>query len=186
VQDLTRDQALDAITANVENENLIGHMLATEAVMKALARRLGQDEEVWGLTGLLHDIDVELTEGDMEAHSRLGADIARDLGASEEVSQAILCHNWTHGIPCETLLDRALLCTDPLTGLIVAGALVRPDRKIAGLTTQSLMKRFAEPRFAAGASREQIAACSELGLELEEFIGLGLEAMEDIAAEIGL
>ncbi len=186
MENLTRDQALDAIAANVENENLIGHMLATEAVMRALARRLGQDEEVWGLTGLLHDIDIELTEGDMEAHSRLGADIARDLGASEEVAQAILCHNWTHGIPCETLLDKALLCADPLTGLIVAGALVRPDRRLAGLTAQSLMKRFAEARFAAGANREQIAACSDLGLELEEFIGLGLEAMKDIAAEIGL
>jgi len=177
---------MDAVTANVENENLIGHMLATEAVMRALARRLGQDEEAWGLTGLLHDIDVELTEGDIETHSRLGADIARDLGASEEMAQAILCHNWTHGIPCESLLDKALLCTDPLTGLIVAAALVRPERRLAGLTTQSLTKRFTEPRFAAGADREQIAKCSELGLELEEFIGLGLEAMKDIANEIGL
>ncbi|MFW6125666.1 MAG: HDIG domain-containing metalloprotein, partial [Chloroflexota bacterium] len=102
---LTRDDALAAIAANVENENLIGHMLATEAIMRALAGRLGQDEVVWGLTGLLHDIDIELVEGDMATHGKLGADMARDLGASEEMAHAILCHNWTHGIPRETLLD---------------------------------------------------------------------------------
>lgn len=186
MEGLTRDDALSAVEANVENPNLVSHMLAAEAVMRALARRLGQDEEAWGLTGLLHDIDIELTDADMSTHSRLGADMARDLGASEEMAQAILCHNWTHGIPRETLLDKALYCTDPLTGLIAAGALVRPDRKLAGLTTASLLKRFGDKRFAAGADREQIAACAELGLQLEEFIDLGLEAMKGIAEEIGL
>ena len=186
MEQLTRDEVLDAIAANVENQNLINHMIATEAIMRALATRFGQDEDMWGLTGLLHDIDVELTEGDMQVHSRLGADIAKDLGASEEMAQAILCHNWTHGVPPETLLDKALFCTDPLTGLIVAGALVRPDKKLAGLTTESLMKRFGEERFAAGADREQIAQCSDLSLELEEFIKLGLEAMKGIAEDIGL
>ena len=183
---MTRDDALNSIEANVENRNLINHMLATEAIMRALARRLGEDEEVWGLTGLLHDIDVELTEGDMHSHSKLGADIARELGASEGMARAILCHNEAHGVPCETLLEKALWCTDPLTGLIVAGALVRPDKKLAALTARSLIKRFGEKRFAAGANREQIAKCSEFGLELEDFIALGLEAMQGIAEELGL
>ena len=183
---MTRDDVLESISANVANENLINHMLATEAIMRALAKRLGYDEEVWGLTGLLHDIDVELTEGDMHSHSRLGADIARELGATEEMAQAILCHNEAHGVPCRTPLEKALYCTDPLTGLIVAGALVRPDKKLKGLTAQSLMKRFGEKRFAAGANREQIAKCAEVGLELEEFIALGLDAMKGIAEEIGL
>jgi len=183
---MTRDDALASIEANVENRNLINHMLATEAIMMALARRLGEDEEVWGLTGLLHDIDVELTEGDMHSHSKLGADIARELGASEGMARAILCHNEAHGVPCETLLEKALWCTDPLTGLIVAGALVRPDKKLAALTARSLIKRFGEKRFAAGANREQIAQCQELGLELEEFIALGLEAMQGSAEELGL
>lgn len=89
VEQLTREKAMDSIEANVENRNLINHMLATEAIMRALARRLGQDAEAWGLTGLLHDIDVELTEGDMQTHSRLGADIARELGASDEMVHAI-------------------------------------------------------------------------------------------------
>ena len=183
---MTTDEVLASIRANVENENLIKHMLATEAIMRALARRLGQDEQEWGLTGLIHDIDVELTEGDMSAHSKLGADIARELGASESMAHAILCHNEAHGIPCETPLDKALFCADPLTGLIVAAALVRPEKKLAGLDANSVMKRFGEKRFAAGANREQIAKCNEIGLELEDFIALGLEAMQGIAQELGL
>ena len=183
---MTREEALDSIKANVENENLVKHMLATEAIMRALARRLGEDEGEWGLTGLLHDIDVELTGGDMKEHSKLGADLARELGASEEMAHAILCHNQAHGIPLETKLDKALTCADPLTGLIVAAALVRPDKKLAGLEAKSVKKRFNEKGFAAGADRQQIAMCHELGVELDEFIELGLKAMKGIAAGLGL
>jgi predicted hydrolase (HD superfamily) len=89
-------------------------------------------------------------------------------------------------MPPESLLDKSLFCADPLTGLIVAGALVRPDKKLGGLTAESLMKRFGEKRFAAGASREHIASCGTLGLELEDFVGLGLAAMQGIAGDIGL
>jgi putative nucleotidyltransferase with HDIG domain len=183
---MTREEALDSIEANIENENLIKHMLATEAIMRALARGLGEDEEEWGLTGLLHDIDMELTEGDMNIHSKLGADLARDLGASEAMAHAILCHNETHGIPRETKLDKALFCADPLTGLITAAALVRPDKKLAGLEAKSVIKKFKQKSFAAGVNREQISLCSEIGLEFDEFIELGLEAMQGIASDLGL
>ena len=183
---MTREEALDSVKANVENENSIKHMLATEAIMRALAKRLGEDEEEWGLTGLLHDIDMELTEGDMISHSKLGADLARELGASEAMAHAILCHNEMHGIPQETKLDKALFCADPLTGLIIAAALVRPDKQLANLEAKSVRKRFKEKSFAAGANREQIALCSEIGLELDEFIELGLRAMQGIAADLGL
>ena len=183
---MTRDEALDSVRANVENENLVKHMLATEAIMRALAKRLGEDEELWGLTGLLHDIDVELTEGDMDAHSKLGADLVRDMEVSEAIAHAVLCHNEAHGVPRETKLDKALFCADPLTGLITAGALIRPDKKLAGLELKSVKKRFKEKSFAAGANREQIATCSELGLELDEFIELGLGAMKGIAVSLGL
>jgi len=183
---MTREEALNSIKANVENENLVKHMLATEAIMRALARRLGEDEEEWGLTGLLHDIDMELTGEDMNVHSKLGADLAKELGASEAVAHAILCHNPTHGIPRETRLDKALFCVDPLTGLIIAAVLVRPDKKFAGLEAKSVKKRFKEKGFAAGANREQISLCSELGLELDEFIELGVEALKGIAANLGL
>jgi len=183
---MTREEALDSIKANVENENSVKHMLATEAIMRALARRLGEDEEEWGLTGLLQDIDMELAEGDMNTHSKLGADLARELGASEAMAHAILTHNETHGIPLETKLDKALFCADPLTGLVTAAALVRPDKKLARLEVKSVMKKFKEKSFAAAVNREQIARCSEIGLELGEFIELGLKAMKEIAEDLGL
>ena len=183
---INRQEALESIKENVENENLIKHMLATEAIMSALAKRFGENEAEWGLAGLLHDIDVELTEGDMTTHSKLGADLARDLGASEAIAIAILCHNETHGVPPKTIMEKALLYADPLTGLITAAVLVRPDKKIASLEVKSVRKWFKEKSFAAGANREQIAKCSDIGLELDEFIAIGLAAMQGIASELGL
>ena len=161
-------------------------MLATEAVMRALARHLGEDEEEWGLTGLLHDIDMELTGGDMSTHSKLGADLARELGAGEPMAHAILSHNETHGVKPETRLDKALLCADPLTGLITAAALVRPDKKLAGLEASSVGKKFKEKGFAAAVNREQIAGCSEIGIGLDQLIEMGLDSMKGIAPALGL
>ncbi|MFH1169517.1 MAG: HDIG domain-containing metalloprotein [Chloroflexota bacterium] len=183
---MNRQEVLVSVKANVANANLIKHMLATEAIMRAVARRLGEDEVQWGLTGLLHDIDVELTEGDMGSHGRLGADLARELGAGEDMVHAIMGHNEVLGVPHETLLDKALFCVDPLSGLITAAALIRPDKKLDTLEAKSVRKRFKEKGFAAGASREQIARCSEIGLELDEFIAIGLAAMQAIAADLGL
>ena len=182
---VNRKEALNSIQANVQDKNMLRHMLATEAIMRALAKKLGQDKDEWGLTGLLHDIDVELVEGDPKSHSKLGADIARELGANEKMAHAILRHNEIHGIPPETKLDLALFCADPLSGLITASALVRPD-KLNGLSTKSVMKHFREKRFAAGVNREQMLGCQKIGLELEEFISLGIEAMKGIASELGL
>lgn len=182
---LNRDEILDSIHGNVQDRNMIKHMLATEAIMRALAGKLGEDEEEWGLTGLIHDIDMELVEGDMSSHSRLSADIAKELGASAAMTHAILCHNEAHGVPRETKLDKALFCADPLSGLITAAALVRPD-KLSGLTSKSVMKRFREKSFAAGVNRQQVALCQEIGLDLEEFMALGIEAMQGIASELGL
>jgi putative nucleotidyltransferase with HDIG domain len=182
---MDRQEALDSIRENVTNENLVRHMLATEAIMRALARRLGGSEEEWGLAGLLHDIDVELTAGDITTHSKLGADLARDLGAGEAIANAILCHNEHHGVKPETLMEKALFCADPLTGLITAAVLVRPEKKIEPLEASSVRKRFKEKSFAAGANREQIARCSEIGLELDDFITIGVAAMKEIAPELG-
>jgi len=182
---VTRKEALGSIRANVQDKNMIRHMLATEAIMRAMAKKLEENEDEWGLTGLLHDIDVELVEGDPKSHSKLGADIARELGASEKMAHAILCHNEAHGIPRETKLDKALFCADPLGGFITACALVRPN-KLNGLSTKSVMKRLHEKRFAAGVNREQLAQCRELGMELEEFASLGIESMKTIASELGL
>ncbi len=183
---MIRKEVLDSININVENANLVKHMLATEVIMRVLAKRFGEDEEEWGLTGLLHDIDMELTGGDMSTHSKLGADLARELGASEAIVHAILCHNEAHGIPRETKLDKALCCADPLTGLIIAAALVRPDKKLTGLEVSSVIKKFKQKSFAAGVDRQEISRCSEIELELDEFIKVGLEAMKGIASQLGL
>ncbi len=180
-----RETILESVYENVRDRNMIKHMLSTEAIMRALARRLGEDEEEWGLTGLVHDIDVELVKNDMSTHSRLGADIAQELGAGDAVVHAVLCHNEAHEVPRETELDKALFCADPLSGLITAAALIRPD-KLTGLTTRSVMKRFREKSFAAGVNRDQVAQCSEIGLELEEFVTLGIEAMQGVASDLDL
>jgi putative nucleotidyltransferase with HDIG domain len=184
---MTRDEALKAIRENVKNENLIKHMLATEAIMRALARHFGEDEDVWGMAGLLHDIDVELTRGDALTHSKLGAEMVKNLGCSDAICHAVLVHNDAHGEPYNNLMDKSIYCCDPLTGLVTAVALVYPDKKLKSVELKSIEKRFRQPKFAAGARRETIAACKELlGLELEEFIKIGLEAMQSISDDLGL
>ena len=183
---MNREEALNSVKSNVENGNLVKHVLATEVIMRALAQHFGEDEETWGLTGLMHDIDVELTQADMNTHSKLGADLVREIGASEEVIHAVLSHNQAHGVALETRLDKALFCTDPLTGLITAAALVRPDKKLAGLEIKSLAKKFRTKGFAVGANREQIASCRDIDLELDELMKTGLKAMKSIADELGL
>ncbi len=181
-----RNEALKAIKEKVNNENLIRHMLATEAIMRSLAPGCGGDVDEWGLAGLLHDIDVEIVGGDMNQHSRIGSELARQLGASEAVAQAILTHNEAHGVATDSYMDKALFSADPITGLITAAALVRPDRKLVNVEVKSVRKRFREKSFAAGANRENIARCTELGMDLDSFIELSLKAMQAISDELGL
>jgi putative nucleotidyltransferase with HDIG domain len=183
---LDRTEALALLKKNLTNRNLVNHCLAVEAVMRRLARYFDQDEEKWGLAGLLHDIDYDHTKDDPSRHSLEGAEMLAELGLPEDIVYAIKVHNEYHGLPRLTLMDKALYATDPLTGFIVAGALIRPEKKLAVIDVPFLMKRFHEKAFARGANRETMKACSELGLSLEEFIGLGLEAMQGIAAELKL
>ena len=183
---MDRTEALALLRKNLTNRNLFNHCLAVEAVMRSLARHFDQDEEKWGLAGLLHDIDYDRTKDDPARHSLEGAEMLAELGMPEDIVYAIKVHNAYHGLPRLTLMDQALYATDPLTGFIVAGALIRPEKKLAVIDVPFLMKRFSEKAFARGANRETMKACSELGLSLEEFIGLGLEAMQGIAAELKL
>ena len=183
---MDRDRALGLLEKYLPNANLRKHSLAVEAVMRRLARRFGEDEELWGLAGLLHDIDYESTKGDPARHSLEGARMLEEMGLPPEVVNAVRVHNEYHGLPRQSLLDKALYATDPLTGFIVAGALILPEKKLDAVDVPFLMHRFKEKGFARGASREQMRSCSELGLSLEEFFALGLEAMKDIAADLGL
>ncbi len=183
---MTREEALNLVEKKVKQKNLIKHCLAVEAVMRKLAKEFGEDEEKWGLTGLLHDIDYGETMDKPEEHSMRGADYLEEMGMPEDMVQAVRVHNEAHGLPRKSMMDKALYAADPLTGLIVAGALIHPEKKLAPLNTDFLLNRFQEKSFARGANREQISSCTELGLTLEEFIGLGLEAMQEIDKDLGL
>ena len=183
---MDRQTAMALLRSNVKSGNLINHMLATEFIMRHLAERFGEDAERWGIAGLLHDIDYDTTAADMHRHSRAGSQMLREAGLDEGICHAVLAHNGAHGEPRESLMDKALHAVDPLTGLIVATALVMPGRKLASVTAEKVVNRYKEKAFAKGANREQIARCSELGMSLEEFIEAGLLAMQLRADEIGL
>lgn len=183
---MNRAEALSLLKKNLTNKNLFNHSLAVEAVMCRLAEHFGQDREKWGVAGLLHDIDYDRTKDDPDRHSLEGAEMLAGLGLPEDVVYAVKVHNHRHGLPRLSMLDKALYATDPLTGLIVAGALIHPEKKLAAIDVPFLMNRFHEKSFARGANRETIRTCSELGLSLEEFLGLGLEAMQGIAEELNL
>jgi uncharacterized protein len=184
---MTREEALALVKEHVKNPNMVGHMVATEAIMGALARRLGYDETQWRLAGLLHDLDAELTADKMEVHAALTVQWLREAGLGDEtVLHAILAHNPRNGSTIDCVMDRALFSCDPLTGLVTAAALIRPEKKLALVELKSLRKRFKEPAFAKGARREDIMTCSELGLDLDEFLAIGLDAMKEVAGELGL
>ena len=184
---MNRDEALEYVRENITNENLIKHMLATEAVMRALASELGEDPDRWGIAGLVHDIDLDILGDDLSRHSLLSAEMIKEKGFDEEIVQAVAAHNDCHGLLRETKMAKALYACDPLTGLIIASALVRPDKKLESVKVKSVKKRFKEARFAANANRNQMRTSeSELGIELARFIEIGLVAMQGIADDLGL
>lgn len=183
---LSRNEAYQLLKKNLTNKNLQKHCLACEAVMGALAERFNEDPQVWSLAGLLHDIDYEKTKDEPERHSLVGAEMLSKQELPEEIIYAVKVHNYCHGLPRLSLMDKALYATDPVTGLIVAGALIIPQKSLAAIDVDFLLNRFQEKSFARGANREQILASSELGLTLEEFLGISLEAMQGIAKELGL
>jgi len=183
---MNREEALAAVKANVSNANLIKHMVAAEVCMRALARRFGEDEQTWGLAGLLHDIDYDSAGADAARHSLVGAEMLDEMGVDPDVVYAVRVHNECHGLPRLSAMDKALHAVDPLTGLIVASALIHPSRKLAAIDVGFVINRYHEKGFARGAKREQIALCSELGMDLADFVGVCLEAMQQHAAKLGL
>ncbi len=182
----SRPEALALVKQHISNQNLIKHSYAVEAIMRGLAERLGEDVELWGLVGLLHDVDYDLTAKDPSQHTLVGSRMLADLGIREDVVRAVLVHNEAHGVPRETTLDKALYCADALSGLVTAAALIRPEKKLAPVTVDFILRRFGEKAFARGANREQIKSCSEIGLTLEEFVAIGLRAMQERADDLGL
>jgi putative nucleotidyltransferase with HDIG domain len=181
---MDRQKAYDLVFEMVTEPNLRNHMLATEAVMRALAERFGEDVDRWGLAGLLHDLDYHETIDDFPRHGFITSEILREKGVDEDILDAVVAHAGHR--ERVTLLDKALYAADPLTGLIVAAALIRPEKKLEPVKLKSVRKRFKEKQFAKGADRDQIRSCEEMDIPLEEFLELSLEAMKGIAPDIGL
>jgi putative nucleotidyltransferase with HDIG domain len=184
---MIREEALNRLKKYVKNEKMLYHSLASEAVLRALAKHLDRDVEKWGLAGLLHDIDVEITGADPAVHSLKARELLGDLNLDEEILDAIQMHNeMATGQSRSTEFQHALAAGETLTGLIYATALVYPDRKVASVKPKSILKRMKEKAFAASVSRENILECEQIGIPLPEFVEISLNAMKEIADDIGL
>lgn len=183
---MEREQALEELKGRIENENLIKHSLAVEAIMKELAFYFKEDIDKWGLAGLLHDIDCEKTADDLSKHSLVGAEILESLDIESSIVYAIKAHNDYHGIERKRKIDKALFCADPTAGIITASALILPSKKLEDVTVEFVIKRMDEKGFAKSVNREQIKSCEQLGISLEKFIEVALEAMKKISDDLGL
>jgi putative nucleotidyltransferase with HDIG domain len=182
---MTRDEALEILHEHVQNENLRKHAYAVEAAMRAYARKLGEDEEYWGVVGLLHDFDWEI-HPTLEEHPQKGGEILRARGADEALIADIQAHARHTGVPRDTSVRQALFAVDELAGFIVACALVRPTG-ISDLKAKSVKKKMKDSSFAAAVSRDDIRdGAEELGVELTEHIDFVIDAMREISGELGL
>jgi putative nucleotidyltransferase with HDIG domain len=172
------------VREHAEKETTVRHLISVEGVMRALAQRLGQDEELWALTGLFHDLDQDVTGDDLERHARLAAAWLREAGVDERVVNGVLAH--AHEQFRTDLMSHAVVHADAVAGLLVAAALVRPERS-AGMKVSSVKKKLKEKAFAPGVNREEIAQAPEaLGLDLDEFFAVAIEGLQQVAPDIGL
>ena len=182
---VTRDKAWETLTRYTKSESLLRHALAVEASTRSYARRFGEDEELWGVTALLHDFDYEI-HPTLDKHPQHGAPILREEGYPEVVIEAVLSHAEHLAMPRDTLLKRTLFACDELSGFVHACGLVRPTG-LEGLEPKSVRKKLKQPSFAAGVHRDEVYAGAELlGVELDEHIANIVAALRPIAAELGL
>jgi putative nucleotidyltransferase with HDIG domain len=182
---MSREEALALLKKYLHKENLVLHCIASEAVMRGVARHLGANEDEWGIAGLLHDIDFELTEDEPERHGL----VAMNLLPAEipaDIRDAVLRHNEANGSVRERPIDFALSAGESLTGLIIATALVYPDKKVSSVKVKSVTKRMKEKAFARNVSRECILECEKIGMDLDKFVEIGIRSMETVAGELGL
>jgi putative nucleotidyltransferase with HDIG domain len=187
----SREQALALVHEWTRSESLRKHMLAVEAAMRAYARRLGEDEARWGLTGLVHDFDYERYPNAERApdreHPAEGVRHLRALGYPDDVCEAILGHGEYTGVPRTTPMARALFAVDELTGLITAAALIKPSRRVADVDVATVRKRMKDKAFARGVSRDDVVrGADELGVPFDEHVGVVLVAMQGEAEALGL
>lgn len=184
---ISREDAYTELKNYIKNEKMLIHSLCSEAVLRALARHLGRNEESWGLAGLLHDIDVEITNADPHSHGLVSVEILRKMGIEDEIVDAVFMHNETaSGKKRNTEFQHALSSGETITGLIYATALVYPDKKINSVQYKSVKKRMTEKAFAASVNRETIMECEKIWISLDDFIRISVDAMREIGSEIGL
>ena len=183
---VAREEAWSLLTEFTQSESLRKHALAVEACMRAYARKLGGDESLWGLVGLIHDFDYEKYPS-AEDHPFKGSEILKVRGYSEEIRRAILSHAEYSGVPRETTMEKALFACDELAGFITAATLVKPSKSLSELDARSVRKKMKDKAFARSVNRADIVnGAADLGVDLEEHITFCIEAMKGIAAELGL
>jgi len=181
---MDRDAAIALCRDRAEKETTVRHLISVEGVMRALARRLGEDEDLWALTGLFHDLDQDQTHDDPDRHAHLAAEWLREAGVEEPVVNGVLAH--AHEPYRTDPMSKAVVHADAVAGLLVAAALVRPE-KAAGMKVSSVRKKLKEKAFAPGVNRDEITSVEQsIGLPLDEFIAVGIEGLQSVAPEIGL
>ncbi|MCD6261147.1 MAG: HDIG domain-containing protein [Thaumarchaeota archaeon] len=183
---MSREDALKLLRENVRNEKIILHMIAVGAIMRELARYFGEDEDLWELVGLLHDIDYERTKNDPSKHGLVAEEILGSL-VSDDVLRAIKSHNYENtGIEPRTRMEKALIASDAVSGLIIACALVMPSKKLEEVKVKTVKKKFKQKDFARNVSRERILFCEQIGIPREKFFELALNALKGVSDELGL
>lgn len=181
---MEREEALELVKKYLKNINLIKHSLAVEACMKAMASRLNKDVEKWGLAGILHDLDYEITEKSPELHTTETVKILKEIGIEPDIINTIQAH--AGKVPCQSEMEWAIFSIDPLTGLVIAATLMHPSKKLKEVDLGFVKRRYKEKSFARGARREDIEQIKNIGMDLDEFISICLEAMQGIDKELGL
>jgi len=183
---LDRSQAWGLLCAYTQSESLRKHMLAVEACMRAYARKFGEDENKWGITGLLHDFDYEKYPTPAE-HPFVGNKILEERGYPEDVRRAIMSHADYSGVKRESRMEKTLYACDEVSGFITASALVKPNKSLAEVEAKSVRKKMKDKAFARSVNRDDIInGAADLGVDLEEHIAFCIEAMKGIAGELGL
>lgn len=184
---ITRPIACQLLHQHVKNDKMLQHSFASEAVLRGIARRLGRDEEQWGLAGLLHDLDVEVTHADPMIHGTRTEVLLQDYQVDPEILDAIRMHNeCSSGKERTTEFQFALAAGETITGLIFATTYVYPDKKLASVKPKSVVKRMKEKSFAASVKRENILECERIGIPIDEFAALAIDTMLPIADDLGL
>jgi len=181
---MNREEALNLVKAHLKNKNLVKHSLAVEACMREMARHLNEDEEKWGLAGILHDLDYEITEKSPELHTTETVKILQEKGVAPDIIRTIQAH--AGQVECLNKMEWSIFSIDPLTGLIIAATLMHPNRKLKDVDLGFVKRRYKEKSFARGARREDIEQIKNIGMDLDEFLSICLKAMQGIDKDLGL